>query len=134
MSSSSTKSGRRKTYLSLVGKIEGQLRDAYAKRHAAGLATQSSIGQKLGVGKSVVNRRLRGGQNMTIETLADMVWALQHEIDVEIYDPAERVSNSGGFTFLEEEITDDAAPYFPATETMAESSGKVLDAHFERVS
>ena len=30
---------------------------------------------------------------MTIETIADMVWALRHAINVEIFDPTERGSN-----------------------------------------
>jgi transcriptional regulator with XRE-family HTH domain len=80
--------GRRATYLNLVGSIESQLRDVYACLHEAGLESQTSLARKLGVGRSVVNRRLTGQQNMTLESLADMVWALGASITVKIDDPA----------------------------------------------
>lgn len=79
---------RRQVYLGLVGSIESQLRQAYAKRHAAGEDTQASLGKKLGVDRSVIHRRLTGRSNMTIETLADMIWALGQCIDVQITDAA----------------------------------------------
>jgi hypothetical protein len=82
-------SARRATYLRLVGQIEGQLRDAYYRRFHIDRINQSSLAKKLGVGRSVVHRRLTGGQNMTIQTVADMVWGLGYAIDVKIYDPEE---------------------------------------------
>src|SRR5215831_14419973 len=102
-------SNRRQVYLSLAGSIEGQLRDAYAKRHAAKLDTQTSIAEKLGVDRSAVNRRLTGKTNMTVETLADMVWALGYCIDVNIFDPYEYPSNSPRV------ISEHAAPTDAAT-------------------
>lgn len=84
---------RRQVYLALASQIEGQLRDAYAKRHEEDSETQSSIAEKLGVDRSAVHRRLTGRVNMTIETLADMIWALRHCIKVEIFDPTETRSN-----------------------------------------
>lgn len=78
---------RRSAYLSLASQVESQLREAYARRFAAGIVTQSSIAQKLGVNRSAVHHRLTGRTNMTIETIADMVWALGYEIAVKIYDP-----------------------------------------------
>lgn len=86
-------SNRRQAYLALVSKVEGGLRDAYARRYEAGVETQASLAEKLGVNRSVVNRRLSGRQNMTLETVADMAWALGHCVSVEIYDPADRPSN-----------------------------------------
>jgi Helix-turn-helix len=103
-------SQRRATYLRLVGQIEGQLREAYHRRFREKKITQSSLADKLGVGRSVVNRRLSGQRNMTIETIADMVWGLGHAIEVKIYDPSERMganfpdpTTSGGLV----EITPD---------------------------
>ena len=80
-------------YLALASKVEGALRDAYAKRYEAGEETQTSIAEKLGVNRSVVHRRLTGQQNMTLETVADMAWALGQCIEVDIFDPADRPSN-----------------------------------------
>ena len=84
---------RRQVYLSLVSDVESQLRDAYAERHEQGIETQTSLADKLGVNRSVVNRRLRGLNNLTLESLADMVWALGQCIKVEILDPNTNPTN-----------------------------------------
>jgi hypothetical protein len=80
-------------FLKLSGMIEGQLRDAYAKKYEAGTLNQSSLAQKLGVNRSAVHHRLTGRTNMTIETIADMVWGLDHDIDLKIFDPSESRKN-----------------------------------------
>jgi DNA-directed RNA polymerase subunit N (RpoN/RPB10) len=85
---------RRQVFLSLSGQIEGQLRAAYDQRFHAGEVTQASLANQLGVNRSCIHRRLVGHTNMTMETIADMVWALGCAIKVEIYDPAAvRTSN-----------------------------------------
>jgi hypothetical protein len=87
-SSRRTTDPRRKTFLNLSAQIEGQLRDAYDIKFQAGLINQSSLAAKLGVNRSAIHHRLLGHTNMTIETIADMVWGLGCVIDVKIYDPA----------------------------------------------
>ena len=86
-------SARRATFLNLASQIGNQLREAYNRRHGADQETQSSVARKLGIGRSAVNRRLTGQINMTVETLADMVWALGYAIKVLIYDPKEARAN-----------------------------------------
>lgn len=86
---------RRQVFLALSSSIESQLRDAFLDRFDDGKETQSSLAAKLGVNKSVVNRRLRGESNMTVKTLADMVWALEQCIEVKVFDPHKDVSNRG---------------------------------------
>lgn len=86
-------SNRRAMYLNLAGSVESQLRDAYARRHAAGLDTQTTLADKLGVGRSVVNKRLRGLVNMTLETVADMVWSLGYSVIIKIFDPNQVLVN-----------------------------------------
>lgn len=81
-------------FLKLSGMIEGQLRDAYAKKYEAGALNQSSLAEKLGINRSAVHHRLAGRTNMTIETIADMVWGLDHDIELKIFDPAESVTNN----------------------------------------
>jgi plasmid maintenance system antidote protein VapI len=80
-------------FLSLAGQIESQLRDAYDQRHRLHGVTQSSLARALGVNRSAINHRLRGLTNMTVETLADMVWGLGCAIKVTIYDPAQVSQN-----------------------------------------
>lgn len=86
-SSRRTSNPRRKMFLNLSGQIEGQLREAYDRKYKDGLATQSSMAAKLGVNRSAIHHRLMGHTNMTIETIADMVWALDHAIKIDIFDP-----------------------------------------------
>jgi transcriptional regulator with XRE-family HTH domain len=66
----------------LAGQIESQLREAYQRRFDAGELNQSTLASKLGVGRSVIHRRLNGQTNMTIETIAEMAWALDLDVDV----------------------------------------------------
>jgi hypothetical protein len=96
---------RRQIFLKLSSQIEGQLRDAYAKKYDAGVLNQSSLADKLGVNRSAVHHRLLGRTNMTIETIADMVWGLDHDIEVKIFDPAESNKNH--------RTTPDALPHSP---------------------
>jgi len=86
-------SNRRKMYLALAGSVESQLREAYADRYDSGLDTQVTLADKLGVGRSVVNKRLRGLMNMTIETIADMAWALGYSVVIKIFDPTTEPTN-----------------------------------------
>lgn len=80
----------RQIYLALVGKVEGQLREIFSKRSEECGLTQSDIARKLDVHRSVVQRRLKGETNMTLETVADMAWAVGACIDVDIFDPKDR--------------------------------------------
>jgi hypothetical protein len=81
---------RRQIYLALVSKVEGQLRDMFTARNEECGLTQAAIAEKLNIHRSAVTRRLNGRSNMTLETVADMVWAVGGCIDVEIYDPASK--------------------------------------------
>jgi predicted XRE-type DNA-binding protein len=81
-------------FLALSGQIESQLREAYARKYETGCLNQSVIAEKLGINRSAVHHRLMGQTNMTIETIADMVWALDHDIIVRIYDPSEPLSGN----------------------------------------
>jgi hypothetical protein len=80
-------------FLKLSSQIEGQLREAYAEKHAAGVLNQSTLAKRLSVGRSVINRRLNGRINMTEESIADMVWAMDYDIDINIFDPSESSAN-----------------------------------------
>ena len=77
---------RRKTYLALVGSIESQLRDAFARQNQKKNVTQSSLAERLNINRSAVHKRLTGRTNMRLNTLADVVWALDQLIEVKIYD------------------------------------------------
>jgi hypothetical protein len=80
---------RKTTFLSLTSQVEGQLRDAYAIRNDAGLENQVTLAKKIGVGRSAINKLLGGHRNLTLKTIADIVWALGYRVRVLIYDPSE---------------------------------------------
>ena len=80
-------SPRRATFLNLVSQVGSQLRDAYSHRYEQRAENQASIAKKLDVDRSAINRRLSGHTNMTLQSLADMVWSLGYAIKVIIFDP-----------------------------------------------
>jgi hypothetical protein len=103
-------------FLKLSGMIEGQLRDAYAKKYEAGALNQSSLANKLGVNRSAVHHRLTGRTNMTIETIADMIWGLDHDVDLKIFDPTESTKNSS--MAVHAPLSQDAVQSFDADTTL----------------
>jgi hypothetical protein len=74
--------------------VESQLREAFDDRYHAGEETQTSLAEKLGVNRSVIHRRLTGRANLTLSTLADMVWALGYAIKIVIYKPSDTGENA----------------------------------------
>ncbi len=112
-SSRTPPSPRRAAYLRLAGQIEGQLRQAYQRRFDAGEINQSTLAAKLGIGRSVVHRRLSGQTNMTIETIADMAWALDVDIEVRLTDSAAPPPAGNG------PAASRSAPVNPATRPLA---------------
>jgi len=78
---------RRRMFLKLSQLIEGQLRDAYAEKHELSALTQADLARKLNVGRSAIHRRLSGASNMTIETIADMIWALEKDVEFRLVEP-----------------------------------------------
>jgi hypothetical protein len=130
-SSRRTTDPRRKAFLNLSGQIEGQLREAYDRRFRAGLATQSSLAQKLGVNRSAVHHRLMGHTNMTIETIADMVWALDCAINVEIYDPETRPQRN--YFLQTAPATQRAAAATDVSQVNRASQGKQHDPRLEQL-
>ncbi len=80
-------SARRRVFLSLIGDIERALRAAFVRWSNENNETQSGLAKILGINRSVVHRRLTGRANLTIETMADMVWALGYCIRVDIFHP-----------------------------------------------
>lgn len=68
----------RETGLSVFGMVSA-FQKAFARKRSGGL-TQQKVAEKLGINRAVVNRRLLGRDNMTMTTLAEMAWALDHEL------------------------------------------------------
>lgn len=60
----------------LVYRVQKELQDALAE---SGLR-QQQVAERLAVDKSIVNRRFTGRANLTLRSIADLAWAMDHDI------------------------------------------------------
>lgn len=75
---------RRQTYIRLLGEIAHALNQALDEEHARRGLTQADLARTLGKQKSFVSRKLSGDTNMTLETLADLAYALDRPVRVSL--------------------------------------------------
>lgn len=59
-----------------IHRVQKELQNAFV---ASGMK-QQEIAEKLGVNRSVVNKRLLGEANLTLRTIADLAWAMDADI------------------------------------------------------
>ncbi len=59
-----------------IHRVQKELQNAFV---ASGMK-QQEIAEKLGVNRSVVNKRLLGEANLTLRTIADLAWAMNANI------------------------------------------------------
>lgn len=78
---------RRRVFLSLVSEIDRGLRDAYGARYEQGRTNQKRLAEKLGVHRSVIHRRLTSQANLTVKSIADLVWGLDWGLKIAFFDP-----------------------------------------------
>lgn len=60
-----------------IHRVQKELQNAFV---ASGMK-QQEIAEKLGVNRSVVNKRLLGEANLTLRTIADLAWAMGADIE-----------------------------------------------------
>ena len=78
----------------LISKVAKSLRKIYVKKQKGTRLTQQEIARRLDVDRATINRRLLGKENMTLRTIAEMAWAMEHEVDVSFVDVVDlRVTN-----------------------------------------
>ncbi|MGQ3047809.1 MAG: helix-turn-helix transcriptional regulator [Niveispirillum sp.] len=75
---------RRQTYIRLLSEIAHALNQALDEEHVRRGLTQADIARTLGKEKSFVSRKLSGDTNMTLETLADLAYALDRPVHVSL--------------------------------------------------
>jgi transcriptional regulator with XRE-family HTH domain len=68
----------------MIGEIRNALHAALEEEHDIRGLTQSQMAVALGVDKSFVSRKMNGTSNMTLETLADLAFALNRPVKVEL--------------------------------------------------
>src|SRR5687767_12811512 len=75
---------RRRSYLRLIGEIKHALAQALAEEHAERGLTMAEMARTLDVDRSHISRKLSGETNMTLETLADLAYALDRPVKVSL--------------------------------------------------
>lgn len=73
---------RRRTYVRLIGEIRHVLNQTLTEEHTARGLTKADIARALGKDKSFVTKKLSGTSNMTLETLADLAFAMNRPVRV----------------------------------------------------
>lgn len=75
---------RSRTYARLIGSIRHALNQALGEEHERRGLTQAEMARILGRDRSFVSRKLAGTSNMTLETLADLAYALDRPVRIEL--------------------------------------------------
>jgi transcriptional regulator with XRE-family HTH domain len=75
---------RQKAGSRFIAKVGKALTLAALDARATSGFTQQAVAQKLNVNRSVINRWLRGGANLTLRTVGEIAWALGFEIVFEL--------------------------------------------------
>lgn len=64
----------------LISDALREMHRAFGHERAERRLTQTQIAERLGVNKSAVNRWLNGRENLTLRSLAELAWAMDHEV------------------------------------------------------
>jgi ribosome-binding protein aMBF1 (putative translation factor) len=78
--------GRSRKAARLMGRVRRELLKAVMEERQAGL-TQQELARRLEQRRSIVNRQLSGESEITLRGLADLAWALDREVTVELRRP-----------------------------------------------
>ncbi len=75
---------RRRTYIRMIGDIQHELNQALVEEFASRGLTKTKMASELGRNKSFITRKLNGSDNMTLETLADLAFALNRPVRISL--------------------------------------------------
>lgn len=81
-----------RVYARLVADVARELASALAREGKLGTITRAELARRLGRDKAFVSRKLSGGENMELRTIAAFLAALGYEMDVK----AERLAAAPG--------------------------------------
>jgi transcriptional regulator with XRE-family HTH domain len=82
MSSNLKLDKRRRTFIRLLGDIQHVLNQALDEEYQKRGLTRAGLARAIGRDKSFVTKKLNGTSNMTLETLADLAFALDRAVRV----------------------------------------------------
>ena len=75
---------RRRAYVRMLGEIRHALLTAFAEEESTRGLSRASMARELGRDKAFITRKLSGTSNMTLETLADLAFALNRPVKVSL--------------------------------------------------
>jgi transcriptional regulator with XRE-family HTH domain len=90
----------------MLGEIQHALLEALEEEHATRGLTRAEIARILGRDKSFVTRKLNGESNMTLQSLADLAFALDRPVKIGL--PSRRAA--AGSNRVQEPPTTSASP------------------------
>lgn len=86
-------SDRSKVSARFIRRVHREIQKAFSKRAAEGV-TQQQLALKLDVHRATVNKRLLGQDNLTLRSIADLAWALDHDINLEMTPKTKHVGSN----------------------------------------
>lgn len=81
----------------LLGRVRRELLKALVEQRQRGL-TQQELARRLDTRRATVNRQLSGEAEITLRGLADLAWALDREISIELRRPQLRDGQNAPMT------------------------------------
>jgi len=72
-----------------IALVRRALQRALAEEKQKEGLTQSEIARKIGVHRSVVNRQLRGNEDMTLGRIAELAWAMNRKAIIQLVEQAQ---------------------------------------------
>lgn len=75
---------RRRTYVRLLGEVRHALNSALTEEATQHGLTKTEMARRIGCDKAFVTRKLTGQSNMTLETLADLAFALDRPVKISL--------------------------------------------------
>ena len=85
---------RRRTYVRMIGQIHDALIRALTEEQESRGLTQTGMAEALGASKSFISRKMSGTSNMTLETLADLAFALDRIVKVDLVSRSPNTSSN----------------------------------------
>lgn len=70
-----------------ISHVRSEIQRAFTSEKASRKITQQQIAEKIGVNRSVINRQLMGLENMTLRSVAELLWAIGWEPFFEAREP-----------------------------------------------
>jgi hypothetical protein len=80
--------------------------------------TQGALAKKLGVNRSVINRRVTGQTNLTLHSMAELAWALDYDLVVDFVRP-KHAGKAAGHPTIKPSNVEAKAHWVPADEILA---------------